>query len=71
MNIKVTDTLGNVLFEGDADDYLFLSNNDMEVELLLNKLEPRKIGVKLRYTLDYDTFIMEKLQNDEIYSWQK
>lgn len=39
MKIKVENENGNVVFEGDAELYLNMEDNDTELELILNTLD--------------------------------
>ena len=34
----------DVIFEGDADDFLFNNDNDTDLELALNDLDEQKVG---------------------------
>ena len=39
MQITITNENGNVVFNGEADDFLFQQDNDTELELMLNALD--------------------------------
>jgi hypothetical protein len=41
MQIKV-ENLTDIIFEGDADDFLFENDSDMDLEIMLNELENQK-----------------------------
>ena len=41
MQITVVDENMETIFEGDADDYLFDNDNDVDLEILLNDLEAK------------------------------
>ena len=41
MQIKVENET-DVIFEGDADDFLFENDSDMDLEIMLNNLEEKK-----------------------------
>jgi hypothetical protein len=41
MQIKVENET-DVIFEGDADDFLFENDSDMDLEIMLNNLESKK-----------------------------
>ncbi len=41
MQIKVENET-DVIFEGDADDFLFENDSDMDLEIILNNLESKK-----------------------------
>lgn len=43
MQIMV-DKFNETIFEGDADDFLFDNNSDIDLEIALNDLESMKIG---------------------------
>ena len=41
MQIKVENE-NDIIFEGDADDFLFENDSDMDLEIILNDLEEKK-----------------------------
>lgn len=41
MQIKVENET-DIIFEGDADDFLFENDSDMDLEIMLNELENKK-----------------------------
>lgn len=43
MQITV-ERFNDIIFEGDADDFLFDNDNDVDLETALNDLEEEKIG---------------------------
>lgn len=61
MQIKVENE-NDILFEGDADDFLFENDSDMDLEIILNELEEKKVFTKMKaLNLDGDTIIITKL----------
>ena len=57
MQITVVDENMETIFEGDADDYLFDNDNDVDLEVLLNNLESKK---------DYSSITTYNLDGEEI-----
>lgn len=57
MQITVVDENMETIFEGDADDYLFDNDNDVDLEVLLNNLESKK---------DYTSITTYNLDGEEI-----
>lgn len=57
MQITVVDENLETIFEGDADDYLFDNDNDVDLEVLLNNLESKK---------DYTSITTYNLDGEEI-----
>ena len=47
MQIMV-DKFNETIFEGDADDFLFDNNSDIDLEMALNDLEGMKIGSNIQ-----------------------
>lgn len=43
MQITV-ERFNDIIFEGDADDFLFNNDNDVDLETALNDLEEEKVG---------------------------
>jgi len=61
MQIKVENE-NDIIFEGDADDFLFENDSDMDLEIILNELEEKKVFTKMKaLNLDGDTIIITKL----------
>ena len=51
----------NTLFNGEADDFLFINDNDEELEILLNELERMKMGSGKIYFGNFgEKFLIEK-----------
>lgn len=49
-----------VIFNGEADDFLFMQDNDIELENLLDKLESMRYNSIIRY----EDMLIEKLNDD-------
>ena len=46
MIIEVRDEYGEVIFNGDAEEFLFENDNDEEIEIALDELERKEVGSK-------------------------
>ena len=61
MQIKVENDL-DIIFEGDADDFLFENDSDMDLEIMLNELEEKKDFSKVNaYNNEGDIVTITKL----------
>ena len=61
MMIMVEDMDGNTIFRGDADDFLFENDNDMDLEIILNDLESEKVGTTINaYNSDNEVVSITK-----------
>ena len=48
MVITVKDENNEVLYEGDADDFLFYNEDDDDLEIILNKLDNMKTNSSIK-----------------------
>lgn len=63
MVILVEDN-NEVLFEGDADDFLFYNEDDMDLEILLNKLDNMKMNSSVKaLNSDGNEITITKIEN--------
>lgn len=61
MQIKVEND-SDIIFEGDADDFLFENDSDMDLEIMLNELEEKKDFSKVNaYNNEGDIVTITKL----------
>lgn len=61
MQIKVENDL-DIVFEGDADDFLYENDNDIDLEIMLNELEDKKDFSKINaYNNEGDMVTITKL----------
>ena len=62
MEIKVTNIEEmETIYIGDADEFLFINDNDEELEILLNELERMKMGSGKIYFGNFgEKFLIEK-----------
>lgn len=44
----IVDKFNETIFEGDADDFLFDNNSDIDLEIALNDLESMKVGSNIQ-----------------------
>lgn len=65
MEIKVTDIeLNEIIYEGDADEFLFINENDESLEELLTELDTMPMGTKKSYYGNFcSEYIFEKTEN--------
>lgn len=63
MQITITNENGNVVFNGEADDFLFQQDNDTELELMLNALDYANVS-----EVYYGELCIEKVL--ELIYWQ-
>lgn len=60
MQIMV-ERFNDIIFEGDADDFLFDNDSDIDLEMALNDLEEMKVGSTIKvYNGDGDTITITK-----------
>ena len=60
MQITV-ERFNDIIFEGDADDFLFDNDSDIDLEMALNDLEEMKVGSTIKvYNGDGDTITITK-----------
>ena len=53
-----------VLFEGDADDFLFYNEDDMDLEIILNKLDNMKMNSSVKaLNSDGNEITITKIEN--------
>lgn len=63
MVILVEDN-NEVLFEGDADDFLFYNEDDMDLEIILNKLDNMKMNSSVKaLNSDGNEITITKIEN--------
>ena len=69
MVISVMDCDTNeVIFEGEAENFLFANDNDDDIEEVLNMLEDMPIGGRVGFCSNFtDEFVIEKLETDNMY----
>lgn len=61
MCIKVLNE-NQTIFKGEADDFLFIQNNDSELEFFLNKLELMEYDKYFKFTnYNNEEFIIKKI----------
>ncbi len=57
----VVEKFNDIVFEGDADDFLFDNESDTDLELALNDLEEMKVGSNIQiYDNDGDLVTITK-----------
>lgn len=57
----IVERFGDIIFEGDADDFLFDNDSDTDLEMALNDLENMKIGSNIQaYDNDGNIVIITK-----------
>lgn len=68
MNIRVFDLDDEMIFEGEAEDFLEVNDYDSEIEYALNELDRKRVGdsVKIRGNQS-DCFEIEKIEAELIY----
>lgn len=53
-----------VLFEGDADEFLFYNEDDFDLEMILNELDGMKMGTSVNaYNSDGNMVTITKIEN--------
>lgn len=53
-----------ILFEGDADDFLFYNEDDFDLELILNELDNMRMGSSVNaYDSDGNMITITKIEN--------
>lgn len=64
MVITVKDENNEVLYEGDADDFLFYNEDDDDLEIILNKLDNMKTNSSIKaYNSDGNIVTITKIEN--------
>ena len=67
MYIKVTDYESMItIFKGEAEDFYFLSNNDDEIQLILEEMEYVSLGKGRVFQLEDKTLLIENIYEDEV-----
>ena len=61
MIILVEDLEGNSVFKGEADDFLFENENDIDLENILEDLEYRNFGDSIRVNNNDNGYIITKI----------
>lgn len=61
MFILVEDFDGNPVFEGEADDFLYQNENDIDLENILEDLEYKGFGNSIRVSNDDNGYIITKV----------
>ena len=61
MFITVEDFDDNLVFKGEADDFLFQNNNDIELETILEKLEYKNFGESVLVKNNDERYIITKI----------
>ena len=61
MLILVEDFDGNTVFEGEADDFLYQNENDIDLENILEDLEYKGFGNSIRVNNDDNGYIITKV----------
>ena len=61
MFILVEDFDNNPVFEGEADDFLYQNDNDVDLENILEDLEYKKFGDSIRVTNDDNGYVITKV----------
>ena len=61
MIILVEDLEGNSVFKGEADDFLFENENDIDLENILEDLEYRNFGDSIRISNDDIDYTITKI----------
>ena len=60
MFILVEDFDNNPIFEGEADDFLYQNDNDVDLENILEDLEYKNFGDSIRVSNDDINYIITK-----------
>lgn len=64
MVILVEDENDEILYEGDADDFLFYNEDDYDLETILNKLDEMKMNSSIKaYNSDGNIVTITKVEN--------
>ena len=61
MFITVEDFDDNLVFKGEADDFLFQNDNDIELETILEKLEYKNFGESVLVKNNDGRYIITKI----------
>ena len=61
MFILVEDFDNNPIFEGEADDFLYQNENDIDLENILEDLEYKNFGDSIRVSNDDNGYIITKV----------
>lgn len=61
MFILVEDFDNNPVFEGEADDFLYQNDNDVDLENILEDLEYKNFGDSIRISNDDNEYIITKI----------
>ena len=61
MFITVEDFNDNLVFKGEADDFLFQNDNDIELETILEKLEYKNFGDSILVKNNDERYIITKI----------
>jgi hypothetical protein len=61
MFITVEDFDDNLVFKGEADDFLFQNDNDIELETILEKLEYKNFGDSILVKNNDERYIITKI----------
>ena len=61
MFILVEDFDNNPIFEGEADDFLYQNDNDVDLENILEDLEYKNFGDSIRVSNDDNNYIITKV----------
>ena len=61
MFILVEDFDNNPIFEGEADDFLYQNDNDIDLENILEDLEYKNFGDSIRVSNDDNGYIITKI----------
>lgn len=61
MFILVEDFENNLVFEGEADDFLYQNENDIDLENILEDLEYKNFGDSIRVSNDDNEYVITKI----------
>ena len=61
MIILVEDFDNNPIFEGEADDFLYQNDNDIDLENILEDLEYKNFGDSIRVSNDDNGYVITKV----------
>ena len=61
MFILVEDFDNNSIFEGEADDFLYQNDNDIDLENILEDLEYKNFGDSIRVRSDDNGYVITKV----------
>ena len=61
MFILVEDFDNNPVFEGEADDFLYQNDNDVDLENILEDLEYKNFGDSIRVSNDDNGYVITKV----------